>query len=60
MRIRSESVADHEALHAIHIAAFASHPFSNQTEHRIVESLRELGALTVSLVAEFKGQVGGA
>lgn len=59
MRIRFESVADHEAFRAIHIAAFANHPFSNQTEHSIVEGLREADALTVSLVAELNGQVVG-
>lgn len=59
MHIRSEAVMDHEAIRAIHIAAFADHPFSKQTEHRIVDGLREADALTVSLVAEQNGQVVG-
>lgn len=32
-------------------AAFADHPHSQQTEHRIVDALRAAGALTLSLVA---------
>ena len=52
MSIRPETPGDHAAIREINIAAFAVHPFSQQTEHLIVEGLRADGALTVSLVAE--------
>jgi len=52
MLIRPEMSADFAAIRAINLAAFASHPYSRQTEHLIVEALREAGALALSLVAE--------
>lgn len=52
MRIRPEVPADHDAIREINLAAFADHPFSRQTEHRIVDELRLAGALSLSLVAE--------
>lgn len=58
MRIRPETPADVAAIREINIAAFAVHPFSRQTEHRIVEGLREDGALVISLVAETGGENG--
>jgi putative acetyltransferase len=51
MKIRAETPADYAAIRDIHIAAFAKHPFSRQTEHLIVEALRESDALTIGLVA---------
>lgn len=59
MIIRSESPSDHDAIRQILIAAFVNHPYSHQTEHLIVESLRADDALTVSLVAEVDGNVVG-
>ena len=59
MIIRPETPADHAAIREINVAAFAVHPFSQQTEHLIVEGLRADGALTVSLVAEAEGRVTG-
>lgn len=59
MTIRPETPADHAAIREINIAAFAGHPFSRQTEHRIVEALRADGALALSLVAEDAGRVVG-
>ena len=41
------------------IAAFADHPFSQQTEHLIIDDLRKANALTVSLVAVVSDQVIG-
>jgi putative acetyltransferase len=57
--IRSEELGDHESIRRIHIAAFANHPYSHQTEHLIVDALRADDALTVSLVAEISGNVVG-
>ncbi len=59
MRIRPETQADFEAIREINTAAFAEHPFSRQTEHLIVEALRQDGALAVSLVAENEDGPGG-
>jgi putative acetyltransferase len=59
MIIRSETPADHASIRDIHIAAFANHPYSHQTEHLIVEGLRTDNALTVSLVAVVGGDVVG-
>jgi Predicted acetyltransferase len=59
MLIRPETPADHAAIREINLAAFADHPYSRQTEHLIVEALREAGALAVSLVAEEHGRVAG-
>lgn len=59
MIIRPESASDHDAIRGIHIAAFANHPYSHQTEHLIVEALRAANAMTVALVAEVDGQVVG-
>jgi putative acetyltransferase len=59
MSIRFETQADHEAVREINIAAFADHPFSQQTEHLIVAGLRDAGALTISLVTEAEGRVAG-
>ncbi len=59
MMIRSETPADYQSIREIHIAAFANHPFSQQTEHRIVDALRADNALVVSLVAEVDGIVRG-
>jgi putative acetyltransferase len=59
MTIRPETPADRGAIEAVHIAAFAHHPHSRQTEHRIVAALRAAHALTVSLVAEADGAVVG-
>jgi putative acetyltransferase len=59
MIIRPETSGDIEAITNIHIAAFKNHPYSRQTEHLIVNVLREDRALAVSLVAEQEGEVVG-
>ncbi len=58
-KIRAEEAKDIAAIRDINIAAFENHPFSQQTEHLIVEELRKQGALTLSLVAEFEGRAIG-
>jgi len=57
--IRPETPADFAAIREINIAAFLHHPFSQQTEHLIVEALRAAGALEISLVADVDGEVVG-
>jgi putative acetyltransferase len=59
MTIRPETSHDFHAIENIHIAAFANHPYSRQTEHLIVNALRADHALTVSLVAEMDSKVVG-
>ncbi len=59
MIVRPETADDYDAIRRIHIAAFANHPYSHQTEHLIVDALRASGALSVSLVAEVNGSVVG-
>ncbi|NUO76498.1 MAG: N-acetyltransferase [Lysobacter sp.] len=49
--VRDERSDDHDAIRAVVAAAFADHPHSQQTEHRIVDALRAADALTLSLVA---------
>lgn len=57
--IRPETPADIPAIRRVNVEAFASHPISRQTEHLIVEALRDAGALELSLVAETGGEVVG-
>ena len=59
MIIRNEQESDTEVIFKITQAAFADHPYSNQTEQFIVNALRAAKALAVSLVAEIDGKVIG-
>ncbi len=59
MIIRNETASDIDAIAAVTRAAFAHHPYSNQTEQFIVAALRAARALTISLVAELGGRVVG-
>jgi len=57
--IRHETAADIATIDIVTIAAFQTLAISNHTEQFIVSALRAAGALTISLVAEVKGQVVG-
>ena len=57
--IRPETPADINAIRTINIEAFANHPISRQTEHLIVNALRDAHALTLSLVAERNDKIVG-
>ena len=57
--IREEVDDDAAAIDGITRAAFREHPFSQQTEHLIVRGLREVGALSLSLVATLDDEVVG-
>lgn len=57
--IRDETNADITEITAVTIAAFKTLEVSHQTEQFIIEALRAVGALTVSLVAEIHGAVVG-
>lgn len=49
--IRPETARDVDGIRQVNTEAFRDHPISRQTEHLIVEALRDAGALEVSLVA---------
>jgi putative acetyltransferase len=49
--IREERADDREAIRTLTARAFEGHPHSDGSEPRIIERLREQGALTLSLVA---------
>ena len=57
--IRPEQPQDIAAISTITQAAFIDHPHSQQTEHLIIDALRDAGALTISLVAERDGEIVG-
>lgn len=57
--IRSERPTDKDAIQKVTLAAFAGKSYSNQTEHLIINALRDDGALCLSLVAEMNGEVVG-
>jgi putative acetyltransferase len=57
--LRPETDRDLDAIREVNIVAFQGHPYSQQTEHLIVEALRAADALEVSLVAESDGEVVG-
>ena len=57
--IRDEKPDDAGRIHQVTEAAFKNAPHTNHAEQFIVKSLRESGALTVSLVADADGEVIG-
>jgi putative acetyltransferase len=59
MIIRPEKPNDAMAIEQIIIAAFKGKPYSDQTEHLIINRLREAGKLSLSLVAEADGKIVG-
>jgi putative acetyltransferase len=59
MKIRPETPQDISVIEQITIAAFDGKWYSDQTEHLVINRLREAGAMSVSLVAEIDGIVVG-
>jgi putative acetyltransferase len=59
MKIRPETPQDISAIEQITIAAFNGKWYSDQTEHWVINRLREAGAMSVSLVSEIDGIVVG-
>ncbi|MDO8963626.1 MAG: N-acetyltransferase [Coriobacteriia bacterium] len=51
VEIHPETANESDDVRTINIEAFREHPISQQTEHLIVDALRDAGALDVSLVA---------
>jgi putative acetyltransferase len=59
MLVREETPSDEAAIRTLVADAFRPMPFSDQTEHLIVDALRKQRALTLSLVAEDNASVVG-
>jgi len=59
MKIRPETPQDISEIEQITIAAFDGKWYSDQTEHLVINRLREAGAMSLSLVAEMDGKVLG-
>ena len=57
--IRPEEERDHPAIHDLTRRAFAPMAFAAGDEQELIEALRRLGALSLSLVAEQDGRVVG-
>jgi putative acetyltransferase len=57
--IRPEASRDADAIEQITSAAFEGKPYSDQTEHLVVNALRAAGALSVSLVAQVNDKIIG-
>ena len=56
VQIRPESTTDHEAIRALTVRAFSGLSFSDGSEPRVIDKLREAEALAVSLVAVVCGR----
>lgn len=59
MQILPEAPRDREAIFALTQDVFKDHPHSQGTEGRIIDALREAGALTLSLAAWEDGNIVG-
>lgn len=59
MKIRKERTGDAERIHDVTARAFQDVPHTDHTEQFIVKALRQVGALSVSLVAEEGGEIVG-
>jgi putative acetyltransferase len=59
MQIRTEHAGDLAAIRDVTEAAFRAVPHSSGSEARIIDALRESGALALSLVAESDGEIVG-
>jgi putative acetyltransferase len=59
MQFRPERPEDAATIRALTDAAFEGMPFSDQTEAKVIDGLREAGALTLSLVATEGGEIVG-
>ena len=59
MQIKQERPEDAVAIRVLTNAAFKDMPHSDQTEAKIVDALRDAGALTLSLVASQDGEIIG-
>ncbi len=59
IEIRTEQSGDIEDIHKLTVAAFLQAPHSDQREQFIIKTLRDAGALSISLVAEQSSTIVG-
>jgi putative acetyltransferase len=59
MWIRAETRDDHDAIRRLTDAAFAEAKHAGGGESRIIDALRDAGALSLSLVADIDGRIAG-
>jgi putative acetyltransferase len=59
IEIRHETASEIDDIRRINVEAFRDQPISRQTEHLIVDALRDVGALEVSLIAVVDGRTVG-
>jgi putative acetyltransferase len=59
IEIRAEMQADFKDIHEITESAFKDRPYADGDEHELIEKLRSVQALTLSLVAVDSGQLVG-
>lgn len=59
MWIRAETRSDHDAIRRLTDAAFAEAKHAAGGESRIIDALRDAGALSLSLVADIDGRIAG-
>lgn len=59
LSIRAERQGDEAAIRALTAAAFAGLPYSDGSEPRIIDAMRDDGDLALSLVAETGGEILG-
>jgi putative acetyltransferase len=59
VEIHPETASEIGDIRKINVEAFRNHPISRQTEHLIVDALRDDSALEVSLVAVSEGRIVG-
>jgi len=59
INIRKEQPSDVKRIHEVTVTSFLEAPHTDHTEQFIVKTLRESGALTISLVAEDENNVVG-
>jgi putative acetyltransferase len=59
LKIRPETHADFTAIKQITFDAFLGKPYSDNTEHLIIDALRNANALTLSFVAELENEIVG-
>ena len=57
MLIRQETASDREAIARLTQAAFAGAAHSSETEHQIIDRLRDAGSLSLSLVLDISDQI---
>jgi putative acetyltransferase len=59
MHIKAERPGDADIIHSMTVSAFATVPYGDGSEGRVIDALRAAGALTLSLIVEDEGAIIG-